>query len=144
MTFLFYYDRSEYFWFEPVDDSMLIYKDINNMPKSLDLNNGRLGVSISILPDVDRDPAMIAVPVFQERYTIPENFLKAADKPIFAGRTTIKSLAVSSRMQMGDFLLLSPDMIPLDAMTFSKYAFNGKDDTTFRIYCVFCRSITSE
>ncbi len=138
-SMLLYDELADYFWLDTAEKDMLIYRDWKNMPKSVNISTGRLGFSLTVFDK--SPPALLVSPVFQESSVIPKQYLKAAGKPSETGRTVLKSLSVSTSIQRGDFLLLCPDMIPLDEMSFGKYAFETKDDK-FKIYRIFCKSIT--
>jgi hypothetical protein len=142
ISMLLYDQMSNCFWFEPGGEEILIYNDGRSMPRSLDLSEGRLGFMLAMSTDTQPLPLLLAAPVFQKRFTIPEIYLRRSDLPYDTGRTVIESLSVSAMIKGGDFLLFCPDAMPLDEMTFSKHAFRAEDETKFRIYSIFCKGLT--
>lgn len=143
IAMLLYDSSSEYFWLKKTIKDTLIYDDWQSLPKMLNLSNGRLGFALSISSDDKSPPVLIVAPVFQENEIIPEKYLKYVDKEIDTGRTVMTQLSITAMMQRGDFLLLCPEIMPLDDMTFSKYVFRSEDKSKFNIYCIFCKNITA-
>jgi hypothetical protein len=143
ISMLIYEQSGDQFWFKPAAEGMVIYKDRRTMPRSIDLSQGRLGFMLSVAPETDPLATLIVAPIFQKRQGIADTNLHQNEALVHRGRTVIESLSVSTMIRVGDFVLFCPDVLPLDNITFSKYAFEAQDDTKFRIYSIFCRKITT-
>lgn len=144
-TSLLFYDATpEDFWLKNTNDHGSIqYKDPEGNSHLLEMDDGFLGISFSITFErlVFGVPLTIS-PQFQQKNSLPESYLKRLNNYSKNGRMILSDLSFTAPMNIGDFLVICPDMLPLDNQTFSSYAFRGEKDSTFKIYSIYCKSLT--
>lgn len=145
IAMMFYDLSSEDYWFtDAPNHGRVSYKGISGDTAQLDMSDGYLGFSfaVSFNRRLQNGLPFTVSPVYQNKNTIPGAFLSKLGQDIDTGRQILSKLSFTAVMDIGDALIICPDMVPLDDSTFSKYAFSGASDTKFKIYCVFCKSIT--
>ncbi|MFI4912284.1 MAG: hypothetical protein ACIAQZ_11515 [Sedimentisphaeraceae bacterium JB056] len=120
---------------------MLIYRDWQSMPRSLNIANGRLGFLASVSVGEKEQTTLVIAPAFQKKGVIPDIYTRKIEENIDSGRIILDSLTYSTVINEGNFLILCPEILPLDDMTFSKYTFKSEQETKFRIYAILCRNI---
>ncbi len=143
-TLMFYDTMLEDFWVTGINDrGSVVYKDAEGVSHTLEMEKGFLGVSFGI----SFERRLLGIPFtispqYRQRDALPKAYLQKLGSYNENGQMSLSQLSFTAPMNIDDFLVICPDMVPLDEGSFSSYAFRGKRETTFRIYCIYCKNIT--
>ncbi len=143
-SMLFYDGSPDDIWLtRPDDHGEVMYTDTDGTLHRLRMNEGFLGVGFA----VSFERGLLGIPLtilpqYQRKDALPKAYLQKLGSYSENGRMILAGLSFTTLMNIGDFLVICPEMVPLDEGTFSSYAFRGEKESTFKIYLIYCKSLT--
>lgn len=145
VTMLFYESKAQsYPIITEKDKGEIIYNDLDGMPHSISLSAGSIGLDIAVFLEQQDLIPITVTPVYNKNTALAKSIFKKFSKDVNQGKTALAGLSLTAPAFKENFILLCPDTAILDDHTFSKYAFKGKKESTFKIYIIFCENITQK